>query len=511
MPRALSSSFPPLPQRLDHVGGARAACPRPALTRVPQTGGDPANRGDFSPKSGEPRLPSGRMLPGRRILRRFGIPPSAHVESGVKRLRFERIGPAFGPSAALHRRFPSRRGLPPVESGGWRRDLPDPVRAAVLAESAAGKLVCAGLVRGQARAAGRDQHGLPRAHPRGQRHGPQPGREMVARRRGGALRHPLGQQIHPRRIQQSLRGILAADGIAEGGGGPPGNPDPHAAAMAIYLPNERLQLWQTGRSEDKIRAKVTRHPGVEIDILRQYVVLFGWIKGLDAVETADQFKLEGRPRAEFLARTTSLVTHELWQKGYRVVDMKPAHIILRPGPDRTLLRDRNGQFAYALVDYELLERTTEHERAVRSANRQLYLKHMARRFEASAATPARASARRQHPGGGLRFRPRREHRRHALGGGQGSRSLQLLPARTLAPHAEKKLSSRNQVFSTRTKDNINLVWKVSRMGTRPGSTTPRPTSRPPANTASTALSRNSRSRSSSAARASRRSIPAPST
>ena len=77
--------------------------------------------------------------------------------------------------------------------------------------------------------------------------------------------------------------------------------------LAIYVPSERLQLWQTGRSEDKIRAKVSRHPGVEIDILRQYVVLFGWIKGLDAVETAEKFGLEGRVQAEFLARVTSLV------------------------------------------------------------------------------------------------------------------------------------------------------------------------------------------------------------
>jgi hypothetical protein len=32
---------------------------------------------------------------------------------------------------------------------------------------------------------------------------------------------------------------------------------------------------------------------------------------------------------------------------------------------------------------------------------------------------------------------------------------------------KKKLSSRNEVFSTRTKDNINLIWKVSRMGDPP--------------------------------------------
>jgi hypothetical protein len=36
-----------------------------------------------------------------------------------------------------------------------------------------------------------------------------------------------------------------------------------------------------------------------------------------------------------------------------------------------------------------------------------------------------------------------------------------------------KLSARNQVFHTRTKDNINLVWKVSRMGDLPWLTNPK--------------------------------------
>jgi len=40
--------------------------------------------------------------------------------------------------------------------------------------------------------------------------------------------------------------------------------------LAIYVPPERFQLWQTGRSRDKIN-KITRlHPGVNLDILRQY-------------------------------------------------------------------------------------------------------------------------------------------------------------------------------------------------------------------------------------------------
>jgi hypothetical protein len=238
--------------------------------------------------------------------------------------------------------------------------------------------------------------------------------------------------------------------------------------MAIYVPGKRLELWQTGRSEDKIRAKIAQHPGIEIDILRQYVVLFGWIDGLDAVETAEYFGLEGRERAKFLARTTSLVTHELRQKGYHVVDMKPAHAILRPRPNKTLLRERHGQPAYALVDYELLERTPEHEQAVRSANRQIYLKHMARRFEVDTAKPlpAHLSATtllgadyifgRAESTGGLLW----------VVGKDPDLFNYFLPERWRRT-PKNKLSARNQIFSTRTKDDVNLVWKVSRVGEQP--------------------------------------------
>jgi hypothetical protein len=256
--------------------------------------------------------------------------------------------------------------------------------------------------------------------------------------------------------------------LRKGEAGPPGIRVRTQRPMAIYVPSERLQLWQTGRSEDKIRAKVTRHPGVEIDILRQYVVLFGWIKGLDAVETAEMFKLDTRSRAEFLARTTSLVTHELWQKGYRVVDMKPAHIILRPNPDGSLLRDRNGQIAYALVDYELMERTAEHEQAVRTANRQLYLKHMARRFEVDAAKPMPAHLQSSNILGVDYIVGRAESTGGMLyvAGKDPDLFNFFLPERWRRT-PKKKLSSHNQVYYTRTKDNINLVWKVSRMGDSP--------------------------------------------
>jgi hypothetical protein len=191
------------------------------------------------------------------------------------------------------------------------------------------------------------------------------------------------------------------------------------------------------------------------------------------VETAEDFGLAERKCAEFLARTTSLVNHELWQKGYHVVDMKPAHIILRPRPDKSLLRDRNGQIAYALVDYELLERTREHEQAVRTANRRLYLKHMARRFEANAAGPLPAHLQatnllgvdyifgRAESTGGLLW----------VAGRDPDLFNYFLPERWRRT-PKKNLSAHNDVFYTHTKDDIHLVWKISRMGESPVLTNP---------------------------------------
>ena len=238
--------------------------------------------------------------------------------------------------------------------------------------------------------------------------------------------------------------------------------------LAIYAPSKRLALWQTGRSEHKIQAKIAQHPGVEIDILREYVLLFGWVKGLDAVETADYWRLDTQRRKGFLSQTNSLVIHELAQKGYRVVDMKPQHIILRPRKDRALLRDRHRQIVYALVDYELLQRTPEHEQSVRHASRQFYLWHMARRFDSGRAGPLPSHlaavnllgvdyvfGQAESTGGWL-----------WVVGKDPDLFNYFLPERWRRT-PKKGLSTRNHVFFTRTKDSVNLVWKVSRMGELP--------------------------------------------
>jgi hypothetical protein len=131
--------------------------------------------------------------------------------------------------------------------------------------------------------------------------------------------------------------------------------------LAIYVPAERLALWQTGRFEDKFAARQARHPDFRLDLARQYLVIYSWIDGQDAEQTADFEGMTGGERLAFLEAITRRAERELDLKGFRVMDMKPAHVILRRRPGGRLLRWRDGRLAYAVVDYELLERTAAHE------------------------------------------------------------------------------------------------------------------------------------------------------
>ena len=129
--------------------------------------------------------------------------------------------------------------------------------------------------------------------------------------------------------------------------------------LAIYMPPEQLKQWQTGRLESKMAAKRARHPEAELDLLRQYILLYGWIEGLNAVQAIQALGVTGRLAETFLAETTLHAIHDLEQLGFRMLDIKPEHLVLRIRPDGSLLRRRTGNPSYALVDYELLERFRE--------------------------------------------------------------------------------------------------------------------------------------------------------
>lgn len=238
--------------------------------------------------------------------------------------------------------------------------------------------------------------------------------------------------------------------------------------LAIYVPAKRLKLWQTGRSQTKIEQKKAKYRDVELDIYRQYILIYEWVKGVSCTEAFMSMLPDPDRRRRAMLELTGQGTEELRKKGFRVLDMKPEHFIVRPQPDGTLLRDRHGRVAYALVDFELLERTPEHEEAFTAVRRATYLKHQKDRF-----VPPRDVVYPEH------LRPTRILGVDYVYGHSESTQGELwvvgrdpalfdyfLPERWRRTK-RTKLSDSAETYYTRTKDNINLVWKVSRVGEQP--------------------------------------------
>jgi hypothetical protein len=132
--------------------------------------------------------------------------------------------------------------------------------------------------------------------------------------------------------------------------------------LAIYVPATKLQDWQTGRLESKMAAKRARHPQVKLEKSRLYILLYGWIDGLNAVEAAQALGMSGTAARKFLRDVTLRVIHDLASHGFRVLDIKPEHVVLRVRSNSSLLCRPSGDLAYALVDYELLERIEKRNR-----------------------------------------------------------------------------------------------------------------------------------------------------
>jgi hypothetical protein len=85
-------------------------------------------------------------------------------------------------------------------------------------------------------------------------------------------------------------------------------------------------------------------------------MLFHWVRGIDA----QSLLAEGVLSASDANRLVSHVYSEMIAKGFRALDTKPSHIILRHR-EATGLVQRNSKIVYAMVDFELLQRTKEYE------------------------------------------------------------------------------------------------------------------------------------------------------
>jgi hypothetical protein len=237
--------------------------------------------------------------------------------------------------------------------------------------------------------------------------------------------------------------------------------------LAIYMPPERLELWQTGRSTHRIEHKKAKFRDVELDIFRHYVLIYQWVKG-ESADTALQVAIPGsEPRAQELKRLTLKAKAQMERNGFMVVDHKPAHLIVR-WRDRTLLRDRTGDYAFALIDFELLQRTPEHEQEMQSSRRALYLMHQRDRFASHKGLkyPPHLKPMRIHGVDYVWGHADSTHGRLWVVGRDPDLFDYFVPERWRRTPS-KRLSATNETYYTLTKDRINLVWKLSRVGEQP--------------------------------------------
>ena len=221
-----------------------------------------------------------------------------------------------------------------------------------------------------------------------------------------------------------------------------------------------------------------RHPGIDLDVLRQYKLIYQWIEGKNVVEALEDFEIRDTELERALAPITEKAIADLDVKGYAVADMKPVHIIIDDRPlealklehkpkDRVIGRVRElidlGE--YSVIDYELLLRTAPHELEVKASRRHSYLDHQRDRFKDS-PLPAHLKALEvfgvpyifghvESTGGCL-----------WVVGKDPNLFDYFLPERWRKTPS-KKLSAENEVYYTLTKDNVHVVWKTSKVGERP--------------------------------------------
>ena len=239
--------------------------------------------------------------------------------------------------------------------------------------------------------------------------------------------------------------------------------------LGIYVPSERLKLWQTGRSRSKMDSHLAKFRDVELDMYRQYIFLYQWVDGLSAVEAMELALPDVASRRRELERLTLRVKDDLARRGFFVIDHKPVHFILRPRADGTLLREPgSGELAYALVDFELLNRTPEHLREVQATRRADYLKSQRDRFTRPPGVPFPPHLAPVEVLGVNYVCGQADSTHGTLWVvGQHPDLFDFFLPERWRRTPRRLLSDSNETFFTHTKDNINLVWKVSRVGEQP--------------------------------------------
>lgn len=136
-------------------------------------------------------------------------------------------------------------------------------------------------------------------------------------------------------------------------------------ALAIFCPPNEYKKWQLGRNDHlweqmdsalEHAQEIAVGEPIHLHASRIYIMLFEWVEG----ENAEDCWKEGWIGEDEMKALTERVVGELEDKGFRVLDNKPRHFILRPLGNGQLMR-RDGELVYTLIDFELLKRVPTYE------------------------------------------------------------------------------------------------------------------------------------------------------
>jgi hypothetical protein len=219
-----------------------------------------------------------------------------------------------------------------------------------------------------------------------------------------------------------------------------------------------------GRKEHKMKRILETHNEVELDIFRPYVVVYEWIKGIDAAFACREGILE----EEHMVTLTQEAEKEMKHRGFIVKDRKPHHIIIRSDRNGKLACNKDGKVLYGIVDYELLSHTPKREEAIKKAKRISYLVKQKDRFSKRSDNrfPPHLKQVNIFDVDYVYGKAESTHGALWVVGRDSDLFDYFLPERW--EHTPRtKLSAHHEIHHTLTKDSIHLVWKVSKVGMLP--------------------------------------------
>ena len=250
--------------------------------------------------------------------------------------------------------------------------------------------------------------------------------------------------------------------------------------LAIYVPPEKMQMWQSGRSKARINRIRAKHPGIDLDILKQYKLIYEWIEGHNIKEVFGHIDINEDERTGHLKKINYKAMADLDKKGYLVADMKPEHIIISEADSAHVAGLGQAQTAdpsveqiqylyrlidagrYSVVDYELLLRTSRHEEEVKNSRRHSYLDDQRDRFTPTPLPPYLSGA--EVFGVPYIYGHAESTGGHLWVVGKNARLFDYFLPERWRKTPSIRLSETKEVFYTITKDNIHLVWETSRVG-----------------------------------------------